>query len=181
MTVDTHLYGDVDVTYGESEIAGRYRDSEIPTSARIQRIGQRTRDKTPIGTRTASNLRASIDGRTISVRPGSARVLKRSYRVRIELGERVLVLVAKNLEDSTLLNGDSDRGDNSFGELTRDFEGGIEVAWSLPFTFMKKLVEPPVPSHEDVLVGVVVAAAFGTGGLSASTIVMGAIGSIFPP
>ncbi|MDJ0396545.1 hypothetical protein QMK17_24905 [Rhodococcus sp. G-MC3] len=71
-------------------------------------------------------------------------------------------------------------GDNSFGVLTRTFGGGIDVMLSIPFKFVKKTVEPPTPSREDMLVGIVTAAAFGTGGLSASTIVMGAVASLFP-
>ena len=54
------------------------------------------------------------------------------------------------------------------------------MLWSLPFRMVNKTIEPPTPSREDALVGIVVAAAFGTGGLSLTTIVMGALDSILP-
>ena len=179
VVVETGIYGDVDLIYRDDEICGSYREG-VPMTATIARIGARTSATVPIGTRTSAHLKASIDGREIVLTPGRARLVKRSYRVGIQYGERTLSLRAKNLEDSVLLDGSSDRGDNEFGVLTRVFGGGVEVLWSLPFTAMNRTIEPPTPSREDALVGIVVAAAFGTGGLSLTTIVMGALDSILP-
>lgn len=177
--VDTLLYEQVLLHYRDDEISGAYQEGP-PTTVRIHRVGERAHKNTPIGTRTAASLRATIDGRAITLNPGRARLLKRSYRVGIEFDDRVLTLSAKGLEDSFLLDGPADHGDNSFGVLTRSFGGGVEILWSIPFKFMGKEIQPPTPSHDDVLVGMVAADAFGTGGLSASTVVMGAVASIFP-
>ncbi|RMB77955.1 hypothetical protein AYK61_17375 [Rhodococcus sp. SBT000017] len=177
--VETGIYGEADLTHRDESIFGSYREG-VPMTVTISRTGPRTSDKVPIGTRTAANLRAGIDGREIVLDPGRARLFKRSYRVGIQYGGRTLTLRAKNLEDSALLDGPSDRGDNEFGVLTRVFGGGVEVLWSLPFTMMNRTIEPPTPTREDALIGIVVAAAFGTGGLSLTTIVMGAVESILP-
>ncbi|MCJ0979052.1 hypothetical protein MTX35_15170 [Rhodococcus sp. ARC_M12] len=179
VVVETGIYGEAELTYRDEEISGSYREG-VPVTVTISRTGPRTSDKVPIGTRTAANLRADIDGRDILLAPGRARLFKRSYRVGIQYGGRTLTLGAKNLEDSVLLDGSSDRGDNEFGVLTRVHGGGVEVLWSLPFTMVNRTIEPPTPSREDALIGIVVAAAFGTGGLSLTTIVMGAVESIFP-
>ncbi|MCZ4517137.1 hypothetical protein O4220_01320 [Rhodococcus ruber] len=177
--VETGIYGELDLIYRDDEICGSYREG-APMSVTISRMGPRISDTAPIGTRIAAGLQSSIDGCDIVLDPGRARLFKRSYRVGIQYGGRTLSLRAKNLEDSVLLNGSSDQGDNEFGVLTRVFGGGIEVLWSLPFTMVNKTIEPPTPSREDALVGIVVAAAFGTGGLSLTTIVMGALESILP-
>ena len=179
VVVETGIYGEVDLTYRDDEICGSYREG-VPMTVTISRTGPRTSDKVPIGTRTAANLRAGIDGRDIVLDPGRARLFKRSYRVGIQYDGRTLTLRAKTLEDSALLDGPSDRGNNEFGVLTRVFGGGVDVLWSLPFTMVNKTIEPPTPTREDALIGIVVAAAFGTGGLSLTTIVMGAVESIFP-
>ncbi|MDI9893505.1 hypothetical protein QM797_02100 [Rhodococcus sp. IEGM 1381] len=177
--VETGIYGELDLIYRDDEICGSFREG-VPMTVTISRTGPRTSDTAPIGTRTAAHLQASIDGRDIVLDPGRARLFKRSYRIGIQYGGRTLTLRAKNLEDSVLLDGSSDRGDNEFGVLTRVFAGGVDVLWSLPFTMVNKTIEPPTPSREDALVGIVVAAAFGTGGLSLTTIVMGALESILP-
>ncbi|MFI8566100.1 hypothetical protein ACIGGF_06005 [Rhodococcus sp. NPDC078407] len=179
VVVETGIYGELNLIYRDDEICGSYREG-TPMPVTITRVDARISDTVPIGTRTAAHLNASIGGREIVLTPGRARLVKRSYRVGIHYGERTLSLRAKNLEDSVLLDGSSDRGDNEFGVLTRVFGGGVDVLWSLPFTAMNKRVEPPTPSREDALIGIVVAAAFGTGGLSLTTIVMGALESILP-
>lgn len=177
--VETFLYSNIVLSYSDGEIGATYTD-DPHTTVVIRRVGQRTHEKTPIGTRIASRLEAFTDGRQIALFPGPARVLKRSYRVRIEFDERVLTLAAKNLEDSMLLDGTTDLGSNSFGDLTRTHRGSVDVLWAVPFKFMKETVSPPTPSRDDVLIGVCAAAAFGTGGLSATTIAVGLAGAIFP-
>ncbi|MDZ7918279.1 MAG: hypothetical protein U5O16_41780 [Rhodococcus sp. (in: high G+C Gram-positive bacteria)] len=177
--IETGIYGHADVLYRDDEVCGSYREG-VPMTVTISRTGPRTSETVPIGTRTTANLRADIDARDLVLDPGRAKLFKRSYRVGIQYDGRTLTLRAKNLEDSVLLDGPSDRGDNEFGVLTRVFDGGIDVLWSLPFTMVNRTIEPPTPSREDALIGIVVAAAFGTGGLSLTTIVMGAVESILP-
>ncbi|MDJ0396739.1 hypothetical protein QMK17_25970 [Rhodococcus sp. G-MC3] len=104
LVIDTILYGDMILNYLDDEIAGSYTEGP-QTIVRIHRVGHRTRKKTPIGTRTTSSLRATIDGRTITLNPGRARLFKRSYTIDIRFDERILALSAKDLEDSMLLDG----------------------------------------------------------------------------
>ena len=177
LVVETYLYSDIEVSTTDTEVVARYTD-EPHTTASIRRTGERMRD-TPIGTRTRSALEASVDGREVVLVPGSARLLKKSYRIRIELDGRVLTLAAATLNDSRLLDGANDTGENAFGDLTRTHDS-IEVTWAVPFQFMGKTVEPPVPSREDVLIAVCTAAAFGTGGLSLGTIAMGFVEAVLP-
>lgn len=177
--VDTFIHGVVEIEYDDATITGSIGDTD-PHHVVVERIGERTHPKTPIGTRDPGRVRATIDDRALGIVPGRARLLKRSYRVGIEFGGRTMTLSAKNLEDSIFLDGDSDRGDNAFGELTRRADGTVEVMWSVPFRLGKKRVEPPVPTFEEALVGIVVAAAFGTGGLSATGLIMGAVDALLP-
>ncbi|MFD4785067.1 hypothetical protein ACFWNH_29010 [Rhodococcus qingshengii] len=177
--VETFLYSEIVLRCDDSEVSATYAD-DPRTTVSIRRIGHRTHEKTPIGTRSAPNIEASIDGRVIVLTPGPAKMLKRSYKVQIEFDGRILTLAAKNLEDSMLLDGTKDNGNNSFGDLTRTHRGSVDVFWAVPFKFMKETVLPPTPSRDDVLIGVCAAAAFGTGGLSASTIAAGFASAIFP-
>ncbi|OZF52741.1 hypothetical protein CH291_02935 [Rhodococcus sp. 14-1411-2a] len=94
--------------------------------------------------------------------------------------DNTLTLAAKDLESSAVFRGVSDNGDNCFGDLTREYGGGVSAFWGLPFTFFGKSVEPPTPSEDEVLIAFAAAAAFGTGGLSVTTIVMSLLGSVFP-
>ena len=178
LVIETYLYDDIEVSITGTEVVARYTE-QPHTTASIRRTGERTRDAVPIGTRTGLALTASIDGRTVVLVPGSARALKRSYRVRIEIDGRVLTLVATTLNESRLLDGASDTGENAFGDLTRTHDS-VEITWAVPFQFMNKTVEPPVPSRDDVLMAVCAAAAFGTGGLSLSTIAMGSVEAVLP-
>ncbi|WP_328812489.1 hypothetical protein [Rhodococcus sp. NBC_00297] len=175
--VETCLYVDIEVTRSDDETIAVYTD-EPQTTASIRRTGERKRD-TPIGTRSESALEAFVDGREVVMIPGFGRLLKKSYRVRIEFDRRVLTLAATTLNDSRFLDGSTDTGRNAFGDLTLAHDS-IEIAWAVPFQFMSQTIEPPVPSREDVLVAVCAAAAFGTGGLSLSTIAMGFIEAVLP-
>lgn len=164
VSVDTLLFGAVDLTYRDGVVTGRYVDAPH-TVVKIRRSGGRTHTTAPIGSRTPADITATIDGRSVTLEPGRAKFVEKSFLVRIEFDERVLTLAAKNLEDSRLSVGDQDRGDNELGALTRVFGGGVEVIWSTSFTAMGRQIDPPVPSRNDALVGIVVAAAFGTGGV----------------
>ncbi|GGG21284.1 hypothetical protein GCM10007304_38920 [Rhodococcoides trifolii] len=179
MIVDSLLYGNVVVQYATSEITATY-DGEPRTTVSVRRTGGADHTRTPIGTRDPSAITASIDGRPVELTPGKARIMKRSYDVGISFDGRLITMRAKNLEASTLLCGTTDDGMNSFGELTRVYDGTVDIEWSVPFAAMKKTIEPPIPSREEALVGIAVAAAFGTGGLSAATIVSSIVGSVFP-
>ncbi len=175
--VETHLFGDIELTYLDTAIVATYTDAP-QTEASITRTGTRT-GNTPIGTRDASALRAVLGGRDVPLFPGRARLLKRTYRVGMEVDGRVLTLAARTLTDSRLLDGASDTGENCFGELTRT-DDGIEIVWAVPFRLMTRTVEPPSPTRDDVLISVCAAAAFGTGGLSATTVVMGFVEALLP-
>ncbi|WP_440460398.1 hypothetical protein [Rhodococcoides corynebacterioides] len=175
--VETHLFGDIELTYRDSAIVATYT-VEPSTEVSITRTGKRSRNS-PIGTRDESALQAVLDGRDVPLSPGRARLSKRTYRVGFEIDGRVLTLAARTLTDSRLLDGTSDTGENCFGELTRTHDG-IEITWAVPFRFMTRTIEPPIPTRDDVLVAVCVAAAFGTGGLSVATVVMGFVDALLP-
>ncbi|MGV8873921.1 MAG: hypothetical protein ACOH2Q_15425 [Rhodococcus sp. (in: high G+C Gram-positive bacteria)] len=178
-TIDTALYDDIVVEHAEAAISAFYV-SRPDLRATFTRIGPRTHDKTPLGTRLTACIRAEFDGESMSVQVGRARVTKASYRVRLSFRNTTLTLAAKDLESSALLRGESDSGDNCYGDLTREYAGGVSVFWGLPFRFVGRTIEPPTPSENEVLVGVAAAAAFGTGGLSVTTIFMSLMGSVLP-
>ncbi|OZD01090.1 hypothetical protein CH275_20290 [Rhodococcus sp. 06-235-1A] len=177
--IDTALYDDVVVERSDHAVSAYYV-SKPAVRATFTRIGPRTHDKTPLGTRYAALVDGEFDGRPMSVQVGRARVTKASYRVRMAFQHTTLTLAAKDLESSALIRGDSDGGDNCYGDLTREYGGGVSVFWGLPFGFAGRTIEPPTPSENEVLVGVAAAAAFGTGGLSLTTIVMSLLSSAFP-
>jgi hypothetical protein len=177
--IETALYDDVELVYQDDSVAGSYLSTP---SSRVTfvRTGPQTAERTPLGTRRSTDIRATVGGDPIAVQLGSARVMKRSYRVRLAYRDRVVVLAAKDLESSALIRGDRDNGNDSFGDLTREYDGGVSAFWGLPFTFLRAKLEPPTPTADEVLVGMTAAAAFGTGGLSVTTIAMSALSSVLP-
>jgi len=78
------------------------------------------------------------------------------------------------------LNGKPHEIEKEFGEFTVRADGTVEVFWALPKKVLHTTVEPPVPSVEELLVGYALASAFGTGALSLTTIIMGAVTSMMP-
>ena len=88
-------------------------------------------------------------------------------------------LVAENLATSRFISQQRNNGDNSFGKLTRTADGSVDVLWS-PFTDLKKTVDPLLPSRDQAIIAIAVAAAFGTGGLSPATIAVGILESSLP-
>lgn len=174
--VDTVLYGQVSISYTDRDISAEY-DTGPPTAVTIRRIGTRTHPRTPLGTRESDRVRAEVNGAVMTLTPRPTRLWKSSYSVGLEVKGARFGLVAKDLETSRFVSGHRNDGDNSFGELTRTADGSIDVLWAVPFTFLKKTVEPPLPSRDQAIIAIAVAAAFGTGGLSATTIAVGILGS----
>lgn len=181
MICDSVGFGDVVVTRADGSVSARFEMTGTPVVT-IERLGARTRRTVPIGTRDGSCLRARVNDRAMRVRPGKGRVLERSYRVIAEIDDRVVSLGPKSVDTCRFLDGRPQEIEKSFCEFTARADGAIEVAWETP-TEIKALghtVEPPRPSEEDVLIGFALAAAFGTGSLSATSVVMGFVSAALP-
>ncbi|MBC7301332.1 MAG: hypothetical protein H5T78_10275 [Nocardia sp.] len=78
------------------------------------------------------------------------------------------------------MNGKPYEIEKEFGELTAKSDGTVEVFWALPKKVLNQAIEPPQPAAEDVLIGYAIAAAFGTGALSFTSILMGFIAAAMP-
>ncbi|MGL4306601.1 MAG: hypothetical protein ACRCSF_10650 [Mycobacteriaceae bacterium] len=177
--VDTLLFGEAIITYREGWVSARF-GSESESVVTIKRIGQASRKGVPIGTREAHHVVADLSGHPLTLDVGKARFFKKTYQVSIEYGEHIITLAARDMESSIVLLGKTDQGDNCCATVTRLVGGRIDILWSAPFKFGGKIIEPPLPSKDNVLIILAIAAAFGTGGLSFTSIVMGIIGSTFP-
>ncbi|CAM4452615.1 hypothetical protein NONI108955_29785 [Nocardia ninae] len=178
---DSIVFGDVVVTKADDRCSARFRTADSPMVT-IERVGARTRRSVPIGTRDASCLVARVNDRAMKVLPGSGRVFKRSYRVVAEIDDRVMSLGPKSIDTCRFIDGRPGEIEKSFCEFTLRSDGSIDVEWETP-TEIKVLghtVEPPQPTEEDALIGFALAAAFGTGALSATSIVMGFVSAALP-
>lgn len=178
---DSILLGNVLVERTDDRISTRLEsgDSVVVT---IERQGPRTRKSVPIGTRDPEFLRAHVDDREITVIPGSGRILKRTYRILVKIDDRVVSFRPKTIDTCEFVNGKPHEIEKVFGELQVRSDGSIDISWATTTTIkvLNKMIEPPEPSVEDVLVGCALAAAFGTGALSLTSIVMGMIAAAIP-
>ncbi|WP_072808977.1 hypothetical protein [Rhodococcus zopfii] len=176
--VDTLISGTVIIERSENSVR-TFPESDDSNSVVIERIGPRTH-KCPLGTRDAAAVSARVNGRELTLTIGSGRLFKRNYRIVAEFDGRFVSLRPKDIEATTYLNGKPHEIEKEFGEFTLRAGGTVEVFWALPRKVLHKTVEPPVPTVEELLVGYALAAAFGTGDLSLTTIVMGAVASMMP-
>lgn len=180
-TSDSGLFGEVVVTLTDDRCAVRFASGDSPVVT-IERLGARTRKNVPIGTRAAGCLTAHVNDRAMTVRPGSGRVFRRSYRVVAEIDGRVVSLRPKSIDTCLFIDGRPKEIEREFGEFTARADGTIEVAWQTltEIRALRKTVVPPEATAEDVLIGFALAAAFGTGSLSAISIALGFVSAAFP-
>ncbi|MBF6242226.1 MULTISPECIES: hypothetical protein [Nocardia] len=178
---DSILYGNVLVERAEDRISARL-ESDNSVVVTIERKGPRTRKNVPIGTRNPEYLRASVNDREIKVLPGAGRVLKRTYRILVEIDDRCVSFRPKTIDTCAFINGKPHEIEKVFGELQALADGSIDICWATATTIkvLNKTIEPPEPTVEDVLVGCALAAAFGTGALSLTSIIMGMVAAAIP-
>lgn len=159
----------------------RFASGDSPV-VMIERLGARTRKNVPIGTRAAGCLTAHVNDRVMTVRPGSGRLFKRSYRVIAEIEGRVVSMRPKSIDTCRFIDGPPKQIERTFGEFTARADGTIEVVWQTPteIAALGKTVVPPEATAEDVLIGFALAAAFGTGSLSAISIALGFVSAALP-
>ncbi|MFD4369807.1 hypothetical protein [Rhodococcus sp. NPDC058521] len=175
---DTLISGTIVIERSENRIR-TFLDREESDFVTIERLGPRT-DKCPLGSRDSAAISAFVNCRELTLTLGRGRLLKRSYLVTAEFDGRSVSLRPKDLESTTYLNGRPHEIEKEFGEFTAGADGTIEVVWALPKKVLHTNVEAPVPTVEELLVGYALAAAFGTGALSLTTILMGVVASVVP-
>ncbi|WP_433193553.1 hypothetical protein ACQP1G_32910 [Nocardia sp. CA-107356] len=161
--VDTEHFGKIVITRADERVVTTpvFDDATVVT---IERIGPRTRERVPIGTRNAKRLRASINDRPIKLTVGRGHFYhRRTYRAVAEVDHKIWRLVPTNLHSSTLLLGQKDQGDQVLGEFTLTRTHQIDVVWALPFTGRTPVRQPTL---DDALIAYTLVAAFGTGGVS---------------
>lgn len=166
--VDTEHFGKIVITRTDERVVTTpvFDDATMVT---IERIGPRTRERVPIGTRNTKRLRASLNDRPIRLTVGRGLFHRRStYRAIAELDGKMWRLLPTNPHSSTLILGQKDQGDHILGEFTLTGTHHIDVAWALPLT-----APPPVrhPTVQDALIAYTLVAAFGTGGVSLSDLI----------
>ncbi|WP_433725301.1 hypothetical protein ACQP0C_29950 [Nocardia sp. CA-129566] len=165
--VDTEHFGKIVITRTDERVVTTpvFDDATMVT---IERIGPRTRERVPIGTRNAKRLRASLNDRPIRLIVGPGLFYRRStYRAIAELDGKVLRLLPTNLHSSTLVLEQKDQGHHALGDFTLTGTHHIDVTWA------PRTTPPPVhhPTVEDALIAYALVAAFGTGGVSLSELV----------
>lgn len=177
--VDSGIWGTVVIERAEARVRTRLA-CDAQMSVVLERRGPRTDKRCHLGSRDAAAVSATVNGRAFTLDIGRARVTKRSYRVIAEVDGRHLSMRPENLEMSTFVNGKPYEIEKEFGELTAKSDGTVEVFWALPKKVLNQAIEPPQPAAEDVLIGYAIAAAFGTGALSFTSILMGFIAAAMP-
>ncbi|WP_040820107.1 hypothetical protein [Nocardia jiangxiensis] len=124
----------------------------------------------------------------MSVDPGRQGVstesdaVRRTYRIVVEYRSRTVSFGPKDLTTCRFIGGRPQEIDKQFCSLTAYPDGSVGIEWALPvrIAVLKRTVIPPEPTGDDVLIACGVAAAFGTGSLSLTSIVMGLVSSVFP-
>ncbi|MEV5836786.1 hypothetical protein [Nocardia sp. NPDC052112] len=166
--VDTEHFGKIVITRTDERVVTTpvFDDATVVT---IERIGPRTRERVPIGTRNAKRLRASINDRPIRLTVGRGLFYRRwTYRAIAEVDGRILRLLPTTLHSSTLVLGQKDQRDHVLGEFMLTGTHHIDVVWAPPST-----APPPTrhPTMKDALIAYALVASFGTGGVSLSELV----------
>ncbi|MFD3507849.1 hypothetical protein [Nocardia sp. NPDC058666] len=177
--VDTGFWGTLVIERFDAGVRTFLR-SDTEFSAVIERRGPRTDKRCHLGSRDGAAVSAVVNGRAFALDIGRGKLLKRSYRITAEIDGRYLSMRPKDIETATFVNGKPHEIEKEFGELTAKADGAVDVVWALPKKVLNQVVEPPQPTVEDVLVGYAIAAAFGTGSLSLTTIVMGFVAAAMP-
>ncbi|MBT0566901.1 hypothetical protein [Williamsia sp. CHRR-6] len=178
-TLDTDLFGDVVLRSGDGVVEAVSVD-EPACRVTLRRRGEVTHERTPLGTRDPEAVEIDLPGAKVTVRPRRARFTKRSYRVDIEVDGVALDLSPRDDVCCEFRLSTLDVAHNVFAELTRHGDGTVELIWSPPVRLGHRTFDPPVPSREQLLVALTVAAAFGTGGLSLLTIASNAVDAMLP-
>lgn len=161
--VDTEHFGKIVITRADERVVTTPVFDDA-TAVTIERIGPRTRQRVPIGTRNAKRLRASINDRPIRLTVGRGHFYyRRTYRAVAEVDGKILRLMPTNLHSSTLMLGQKGQGDHVLGEFMLTGTHQIDVVWALPLTARIPVRQPTV---EDALIAYALVAAFGTGGVS---------------
>ncbi|WP_433521983.1 hypothetical protein ACQPZ2_32865 [Nocardia pseudovaccinii] len=164
--VDTEHFGKIVITRTDERVVATPVFDDA-TAVTIERIGPRTRQRVPIGTRNAKRLRASINDRPIRLTVGRGHFYYRwTYRAVAEVDGKILRLMPTDLHSSTLMVGQRDRGEHVLGEFMLTGTHHIEVVWALPFTVRDPGVTVRQPTVEDALIAYALVTAFGTGGVS---------------
>ena len=174
--VETLYFDDVEVVDTASSTTATTADGG--STVTVRRPGPRTDERVLIGTRTADELVAEIDGRPIRLELGPAKLTKASYRITIAFDESRLRLEARSLSTSEIVSERAEAGNDVLGNLHRLQDGSLLLLWKQPFTVMKQTVTPPLPTRDETLVALAVGSAVGIGGLSAATILTSAVDSI---
>ncbi|MFD3701837.1 hypothetical protein ACFWUP_01690 [Nocardia sp. NPDC058658] len=177
--VDTDFWGMLVIERFDAGVR-TFLKSDTELSAVIERRGPRTDKRCHLGSRDAAAVSAVVNGRGFGLDIGSGKLLKRSYRITAEVDGRFLSMRPKDIETATFVNGKPHEIEKEFGELTAKSNGTVDVAWALPKKVLNQVVDPPQPTVDDVLIGYAIAAAFGTGSLSFTTIVMGFVAAAMP-
>ncbi|MFR9751676.1 hypothetical protein ACL02S_11650 [Nocardia sp. 004] len=181
VTVDSVIFGNIRITRTDSSVSTRL-ESDESTVVTIERIGPRTRKNVPIGTRDPKFLTARVNDLEITVIPGSGRILKRSYRILVEIEDRIISFRPDSIDTCTFVNGKPHEIEKQYGDFTARPDGSVGVLWATPemIPIVNTMSVPPEPTVEDTLIGYALAGAFGTGALSLTTIVMGMVAAVFP-
>ncbi|MEU9863101.1 hypothetical protein AB0D99_19740 [Streptomyces sp. NPDC047971] len=120
----------------------------LPTVELVRAPGTTPDPHIPIGTRKRDLLTLTVDGEPATIRPSRGRLLRRSYRVDVRVGDTRYRLVPCGYVDSRLL-----RNGRPLGTLDSSGDGRVDDEWAAGTE----------PEPLDRAVGIALAAAFGTG------------------
>lgn len=137
----------------------------VPGVELIRLVAGEPTQGVPIGTRRRRDLRMTVGGHSVDLRPGKGGLPRRSYRIAVRTRAADLLFTPSSPTQARLVRGSTYRGDNELGTFERFEDGSVFATWSVPVTVLGKEVQAPVPEPAEAAVGYALAAGFGTGAL----------------
>jgi hypothetical protein len=164
-TIGDCLFGKVTILVSDDRASVTVHGEQVPEVVLRRKAGTTLDDRVPIGTRDASYLALSVNGVDALISPGAGSVTRRSYEVRAEHdGVRYRLTPSTDTASELLRDG------RPVGELSKAEDGAISADWS-------RLDE----THpQDVAIGYVLAASFGTGARRFVSMVIQGVLDAFP-
>lgn len=175
--LDTGIFGAIAVVIEDCRVV--VAGDEIPT-VELVNTGSQRRPDVPIGTRTAAELRWTVDGRPCPIQPGPGKYRRGTYRVVAGTPSGTLLFTPSSAESHRLVRGERLRWEHELGYFTRHPEGTVLVEWKQDATVAGVTATAPRPEPVEVAVGYALALGFGTGAQLFLGAMVSALDRLFP-
>lgn len=179
--IDDDLFGAVriaaDLTRGRVLVTG----DALPEAV-LTRTGDAPRRRgIPIGTRDAAALALVVAGAPAELRPSRGGLTRRSYRVRVRLGDTDLLCTPSSPGTARLVRGRRYDGHNEMGTFERVDGEPVAAVWTEDVTVLGRVAARHLtPGPAEATVGYALVTAFGAGAQIALAALFEGAGSVDP-